>query len=408
MRQRILWFWIAVLLLPACGHHHHHGFVPVSSGGGGNAGGTVSVTPVVFANFIAATNVIGQAGFAGQMPNQGGAAAANTLDAPFGRAGEGSLWVPDQGNNRVLGFNATPQGNGAAGDFALGQPDLVTTTAAVTPNKMSAPTDVWRQGTRLLVADRGNNRVLLWNGLPTSNGAAPNVVIGQPDFVSNGAATTQAGLSQPASVCIGGGRVFVADFANNRVLIWNSLPVADGTPANVVVGQADFVSAGAGTTAATLNGPTSVWSDGNRLVVCDSNNHRVLIFSPVPAANGAAASVVVGQPDFVTAAAGAGAAGLSSPASVFATGSQLLVADRGNNRVLNYAPLPLANQPAATSVLGQDGFANTTANDDDQNGAMDAAPSNRTLNTPTGVMLRGRLLFVTDQGNHRVLLFDGQ
>ena len=37
----------------------------------------------------------------------------------------------------------------------------------------------------LFVTDLGYNRVLIWNSIPTSNGAAADVAIGQPDLVSS-------------------------------------------------------------------------------------------------------------------------------------------------------------------------------------------------------------------------------
>ena len=36
----------------------------------------------------------------------------------------------------------------------------------------------------MYVADLGQNRVLVWNNIPTTNGAAADLAIGQPDLVS--------------------------------------------------------------------------------------------------------------------------------------------------------------------------------------------------------------------------------
>src|ERR1035438_9238838 len=49
---------------------------------------------------------------------------------------------------------------------------------------MRGPQGVWIQNGRLYVADTGNNRVLIYNQIPTSNGAAANVVLGAPDFTT--------------------------------------------------------------------------------------------------------------------------------------------------------------------------------------------------------------------------------
>ena len=36
-------------------------------------------------------------------------------------------------------------------------------------------------GTRLFIADGGNDRVLVFNHIPTQNGAEADIVLGQPD-----------------------------------------------------------------------------------------------------------------------------------------------------------------------------------------------------------------------------------
>ena len=50
---------------------------------------------------------------------------------------------------------------------------------------MLNPTSVTTDGTRLFVSDLGFNRVLIWNTIPTANGQAADVVVGQPDMVSS-------------------------------------------------------------------------------------------------------------------------------------------------------------------------------------------------------------------------------
>src|SRR5258706_13175850 len=89
-----------------------------------------------------------------------------------------------------------------------------------------------------------------------------SVVVGQPDFLSS----STTGLS---STALGGlirgisvdpmGRLMFADQQNNRVLIWNKVPTTNGAPADLVIGQADFVSGsanrGGSTNSNTLNVP---------------------------------------------------------------------------------------------------------------------------------------------------------
>jgi len=43
---------------------------------------------------------------------------------------------------------------------------------------------VTSDGTRLFVTDLGHNRVLVWNSIPNANGAAADFALGQPDLTS--------------------------------------------------------------------------------------------------------------------------------------------------------------------------------------------------------------------------------
>src|SRR5258706_13875812 len=74
---------------------------------------------------------------------------------------------------------------------------------------------------------------------PVCRGAA-DVVLGQVDFSTTDIAPTQKGLRTPTSVASDGRIVAVSDTDNNRVLIWNRIPTSNGVLADVVVGQPDF------------------------------------------------------------------------------------------------------------------------------------------------------------------------
>ena len=99
--------------------------------------------------------------------------------------------------------------------------------------------DIASDGKHLLLADTRNNRILIWNHLPTSN-EPPDIVLGQEDFYSNEPGTSRSKLRWPVSVATDGKRVIVADTYNNRILIWNSFPTRNGQPADIVLGQDSF------------------------------------------------------------------------------------------------------------------------------------------------------------------------
>jgi uncharacterized protein (DUF427 family) len=370
-------------------------------GGGG--------TPVNLVNFQAADAIIGQSAATTGAVNNGGGATPNAsgLDGPSGHVGSGSLYVVDGVNNRILGFDAVPAGFGAAADFVLGQAAFDTNAPGTSATKFSEPSSCWVANDVLFVADADNSRVLLFSPPPTAIGAAASLALGRPDLTTSDPGTGTTGLNSPFDVCVAANRIVVADTGNRRVMIWNGIPAVSGAPAQVVVGQPDFTTVTQGATAAKMRSPVGVWTDGTRLVVADTDNNRVLIWTTFPTVNGQPADLVVGQPDFTTITSGNGASKLNRPTSVCSDGAKLFVADTRNHRVLIYSPFPTASNPAATGVLGQNGFTNVTANDDDQDGVADAAPTARTLASPVGVTTIGNQLFVNDFNNNRVLIFTG-
>jgi sugar lactone lactonase YvrE len=353
--------------------------------------------------------VLGQADFVSGSPNRGAAAAANTLAQPLGNvATDGNqLFVADTSNNRVLGYSPVPIDDGVAAQFVLGQADLSGTTGATARGSLALPGSVYLGGGKLAVADSGNNRVLIWNAVPTSTGTLPDVVVGQPDFDSNVSGTSASQFAFPAAAIIANNRLIVADQNNNRVLIWNQVPSASGTAADLVLGQPDFVSHVADDEADEMNRPASLWSDGFRLLVADSGNNRVLYWSSFPQQSSADADYVIGQSDFSRSSAGTSASTLRTPFGVSADGARVYIADSGNNRVLEFGGFPISNGVSATQVFGQDNdnFAAATANDQDQDGEVDDTPNDDVLSGASGAFIYSGVLYVTDRNNNRILLF---
>ncbi len=353
------------------------------------------------ANNQAAALTLGQAAF-------GSTVTAGRLSAPAAIATDpvsGAVFVADTTNNRVLRFgSASSLLSGAAAEGVLGQAAFTTSAAAATATGMNAPWDVaMDSGGRLWVADYNNHRVLRFdNAASKPNGASADGVLGQPNFTVRAAATTAAGMNYPVSVAAdAGGRLWVADRANSRVLRFDSAAAkANGAVANGVLGQAAFTTATAATTAAGMNYPWGVSVDtGGRLWVADTGNHRVLRFDSAAAkTNGAAASGVLGQAAFTTKVAAITAQGMNGPREVaLDEGGRLWVADRGNSRVLRFdSAAAKANGTAANGVLGQPAFTTNTATTGPQG-----------MSQPAGAELdaSGRL-WVADTGNNRVLRFD--
>jgi hypothetical protein len=199
----------------------------------------------------------------------------------------------------------------------------------------------------LLVADAENRRVLLWHGLPQHSGQPADLVLGQPDFARRdenaGSAPDAASMRWPHALAWWRGHLCVADAGNNRVLVYRGLPASSGQAADHVLGQASTALVDHNQSlywprASTLNMPYGVAALGDWLVVADTANSRLLGFHADHLATGASASALVGQVDFHQKGDNRWQAprgdSLCWPYGVSACGDgRLVVADSGNNRV---------------------------------------------------------------------------
>jgi len=335
-------------------------------------------------------------------------------------------------------------------------PNVTVTTTPTTPNcvatspktaiatGMRQPTAVASDGTHLAVADTLNNRVLIWNTLPAAMNQPPDVVVGQTNFTSNsfpGDTPTATSLRGPQGVWLQNGKLFIADTMNDRILIYNSIPTANGAAADIVLGQPNMTTwvqiniANQNTSAAANNmlTPVSVTSDGKHLFVADLGYDRVLIWNSIPTTNQQPADVEIGQPSMTTGISNNAFSipttttitpppetavlctnsngvdsnnsptypalcefTLSFPRFALSDGKNLYVADGGNDRVLIYQPIPTQNAAGAAIVLGQTDF-------------VTDAPSATadTMDTPSSLAWDPvyNNLYVADTYNQRVLVY---
>jgi sugar lactone lactonase YvrE len=141
----------------------------------------------------------------------------------------------------------------------------------------------------------------------------------------------------------------------------------NGQAATVVLGQSDFVSSTDATTQNGLQGPTSVCWDksSGKVFVMEMGNNRVLRFSSAAAlSNGANAEAVFGQSSYTSRTSALTQSGFDEPFGCAITDSgDLWIADGFNRRVLLYADA--ANKPefgaTADKVLGQADFTHASS-----------------------------------------------
>jgi len=362
-------------------------------------------------NNMPANGVLGQATL---ITNAAGATASGMNNA-FGIAVDpttGKLFVADRNNNRVLRFSSAAKlTNGASAEAALGQPDLVTVTAntgGISAATMNTPIRLFVDGAgRLWVADYGNRRVLRFDSASVkATGASANGVLGQPDFVTNTAGTTAAKMNRTTGVFVdAGGRLWVGERDNNRVLRFdNAAAKANGANADGVLGEPDFVTATGGLTAALMSGPFGVFVDaGGRLWVCEDGNNRVLRFDNAAAlANGASANGVLGQPNFTSnSAPNPTRNGTTNLRGVYGDGSGgLYVVEEGNHRILYFAN--------AASLANGANASNVLGQADFTSALAPAPPTASSFNFPNSMFIdnAANQIWAADAGNNRVLRFD--
>lgn len=339
----------------------------------------------------------------------------STLYAPRGVYLSDALCVvADSGNHRVLVWHERPTRSGQPADVVLGQPDMTSEgpRAGGTDARrgLHLPCGVAVYDGRLVVADAWNHRLLVWNAVPQSDFAAPDLVIGQPDpdgYEANAGGALSAGvLHWPYGFDLVDGVFWIADTGNRRLVGWDGLP-EPGQPARYLLGQ-DAMDRREENRARdvgpnTYRWPHDVTGDAARTLVADAGNHRIVGW------RGAAHperpfDLVLGQVDRRTAwelpHSPQRADTLRFPYALSLDGQRLAAADTANNRVLVWDALPLEGVAApADRVLGQPDFAGAGENRWD-------AIRDDTMCWPYGLHLSGETLAVADSGNNRIVVWD--
>lgn len=270
--------------------------------------------------------VLGQPDFAGE--------GRGTLNVPTGIAcGAGILAVADAWNHRILIWRGIPARSSEPADLVLGQAGFSGTLANRGNPSPAADTLNWCYGVaicdgRLIVADTGNRRVLVWNEIPERHGAPADEVIGQPHFVTR----DMGDLRWPHAVAADSGRLFIADAGTSRI-----------AAGDIILGQADETGADHNRglydpTAASLNMPYGLAVLGRRLVAADTANSRLVGYDLAELETGMPADRLAGQRWFHDKGENRwerpGRDTLCWPYGVAACGDTVAIADSGNNRVL--------------------------------------------------------------------------
>ncbi len=256
------------------------------------------------------------------------------------------LFVLDINNHRILGWNSIPTTSNVPADFALGQTDLnsrTENTTNISGSTLYFPIDMYSDGTKFFVADGSNSRILVWNTIPTTNAAPATYAIGQPDLLTrtmNHGGLSATSLSIPSSVTMLGEKLVIGDAANGRILIWNTVPSNATTAANSIIGLANFTTPIQGSPSfgsSTLTAYFNVATSDNKIYAVDRFANRILVWNQIPPSGTTGADTLLGQPNFTSTSPNAGGISeetLYEPFSFFGTDRFDIVADGRNHRVI--------------------------------------------------------------------------
>ena len=188
------------------------------------------------------------------------------------------------------------------------------------------PKAIASDGTRLAFCDGNNNRVLVWRSLPGTSNIAPDLVLGQPDMDSNDAGDEPHEMNWPAGISLHNGKLLVADTYNNRILVWNTIPASNGAAPDLVLAGTQAGDRFPLTPRKDrFVWPWSVWTDGEKLVVTSTASSSeggirfggwVLIWNEFPTSSAEPADILL------TANGDAG-----TPRGITSDGESLIIGD---------------------------------------------------------------------------------
>jgi DNA-binding beta-propeller fold protein YncE len=331
------------------------------------------------------------------------------------------LFVSDVNNNRVLVFDVATISNGEAAIRVLGQPDFVTTSPTVSDTGISSPSGLAIDDTRgmLFVASSSSSRILVFDINLINNGEAALAVIGKASFYDDSIPSSpdRYNLGEPRGMAYDSdsNRLVVADHFFNRLMIFDVTNITNNPTASHVICQSDFTSRSPGSTDSECRLPTDVSYDLNRqaLYVSDSGNNRISVFLSADLGNitpNMSASAFLGQLPPPESAQGLSQTRMYEPAGVALAGdgSLLYVVDRRNNRALLFdVELSTTHEPAV-GLLGQYNETSYSVPIVKYNkGEASNGPNLFGLRQSSNMAIdyARRRLFVSDSGNHRVLIY---
>ncbi|MBI5186125.1 MAG: chitobiase/beta-hexosaminidase C-terminal domain-containing protein [Nitrospinae bacterium] len=241
------------------------------------------------------------------------------------------------------------------------------------------PNDITTDGTNLFVADQTSQtirKIVIATGAVTTLAGSAGLT-GSTDGTG-----TAARFKNPTGVTTDETNLFVADFLNSTI---RKIVIATGA-VTTLAGSAGLTGSTDGTgTAARFTFPWGISTDGTNLFVADTSNHtiRKIVIATGTVTTLAGSAGLTGSTD------GTGtAARFNFPWGITTDGTNLFVADSGNNTIRKV----VIATGAVTTLAGASGSI----------GSTDGTGSAARFSAPKGVTTDGTSLFISDGNNHTI------
>ncbi len=320
------------------------------------------------------------------------------------------LFIADYSNNRIIVHQLDEDNEliDYVADYVLGQSDFRSSSSGNSASKMNGPIGLAfdPNADRLFVSEENTARVKVFDVAEITNGEDAINVLGQVDFTGSSFDTSTSTFNGPYGMDYDADRdfLFVADRYNERVLVFDVVDITNGEEAINVIGQEVFNDYdGCPTNETRLCSPRDVEFDSvsNRLFVADSGEDRVLVFDVAEITNGEAAVNVIGKTSFADYSYVNTDENIDDPWGIAfdETSQRLFVAEGYNSRVkvFDVATSTITDGMTPSNVLGQSTFT-----------GFSAANTRSGLNYSYGIdfdPVTG-YLYVSEQSGNRVKIFD--
>ena len=241
------------------------------------------------------------------------------------------------------------------------------------------PTGIATDGINLYVADSSNSTI---RKIVISTGAVTTLAgaAGAPGWTNGVGAAAR--FTSPGGITTDGTNLYVVDGGSSTI---RKIVIATGA-VTTLAGTTGFMGSADGIgSAASFEFPTGITTDGTNLYVADSGNNTI---RKIVISNGTV-TTLAGSPGIAGFADGVGStASFNSPRDITTDGINLYVADSGNNII----------RKIVLSTVTVTTLAGTPRTEGSVNGVGSVAR----FEFPTGITTDGTILYVADSGNNTI------